>query len=319
MGISSCLLGEPVRYDGGHKSNAYLRNILSRYVEFRPFCPEVAIGLGVPRETLGLVDASGVQRIVSNNNQKQDMTEALIQTAQEQKQWQQNICAYVLKSHSPSCGLGGVKIFREGKIAHDGTGIYASSLLQNYPNLPVVEESQLNNKQLRDNFIRQIFVYQRWQTLINDQPSWYALEQFHFRHRLLLINYLPKAYLQLTDMLKNPTKMNLADILSAYEKQLMSTLKILPQAKNLIALLEHLEKYLAAQLSANCRSILGKVIDDYIAGHKLLSAVIQSLYQCLSSIKEGEFLLDYYLYPDPREVALLNTPSWSEENESHHS
>lgn len=165
IGVSSCLLGARVRHDGRHKYNANIVEILGKYFEFLAFCPEVAIGLGVPRQTVHLIKHSGRIRCIGTVDPDLDITERLVDCANQQKHWQSSISGYIFKKNSPSCGPGNVKV-REGTEEHlTGTGIYARQLMENFPHLPIVDEQDLSDSTLRENFIKRVIDYQRWQAL----------------------------------------------------------------------------------------------------------------------------------------------------------
>jgi uncharacterized protein YbbK (DUF523 family) len=161
IGISSCLLGEEVRYDGGHKYVPTIIEHLERHFRLIPFCPEVDIGLGVPREPIHLVAAGCEIRCVGTETDTLDVTARLLDCADRQQPWQRQICGYVLKRNSPSCGKERVKLWRAGEIERSGVGIYAERLMRNFPAMPVVEDESLEDQAVRDDFIRQVLAYHR--------------------------------------------------------------------------------------------------------------------------------------------------------------
>ena len=149
VGISSCLIGEPVRFDGGHKRNSFIMNLLSRHFDFVPFCPEINIGLGTPRETIRLVDVDGETRAVGSKTMGLDVTDALSDSADNQLSRQAELCGYILKKDSPSCGMERVRLYSNNMPDRKGIGIYAAKLMKNLPHLPVEEEGRLLNKSVR--------------------------------------------------------------------------------------------------------------------------------------------------------------------------
>ena len=242
LGISGCLLGEPVRFDGGHKRNAYIVQTLGRYFEFKSFCPEVDIGLGVPRDTLGLIEKKGEQRIVFNKNANHDLTNALNESVARQAQWQRDICGYILKSRSPSCGIQNVELIQKDIISLRGVGIYAAGLMQDFPNLPIESEDRLENVELRNNFIRRVFVYRRWKILINKYPGLRDVQHFHRQHSSLLMASDAERHKQLTYWLEKPLELKSDTLISDYAKQLMSILKTLATRKNNTHVLRQITK-----------------------------------------------------------------------------
>jgi len=162
VGISSCLLGEQVRFDSGHKKNAYVTGILNDYFDFVSFCPEVSIGLSIPRQPIRLVSVEGEVRCVGTKDSTLDVTEKLYAVAEEQKSWHGDLCGYILKKASPSCGMERVKLYEGEMPTRNGVGLYAKKLMDNFPNLPVEEEGRLEDAHLRENFIQRVFIYSRW-------------------------------------------------------------------------------------------------------------------------------------------------------------
>jgi len=165
VGISSCLLGEPVRYDGGHRYNACITGSLGKVFEFRAFCPELEIGLGVPREPIQLVGDAETTRCVGTRDVQFDVTDRLLQCADAQQSWHGEICGYIFKQGSPSCGVSGIRVLRDGQPEQDGAGIYAARVRHHFPDLPVAEECLLGDVDWRGNFIERVFIYRRWQQL----------------------------------------------------------------------------------------------------------------------------------------------------------
>ena len=159
VGISSCLLGEPVRFDKGHKRDAYIVGTLSHYFYFRPFCPEMAIGLGEPRPTMHLIKKEDAVRCVVIKDPSHDVTDRLRDYAEQQHH--PDLCGYIVKKDSPSCGMERVKVFTNDIPHRDGVGIYAEVMMRNHPLLPVEEEGRLGDAGLRENFIQRVYVLYR--------------------------------------------------------------------------------------------------------------------------------------------------------------
>jgi len=168
VGISSCLLGENVRYDGTHKYDSYINEILSQYFEFKPFCPEMAIGLGVPRKKIHLVQFEETVRCVGIENPSHDLTGALIECANKQTPWQNELCGYIFKKGSPSCGTENVKLLIEGNYQRKGQGLFAQQTMKNFPTLPVEEEERLSNIHIRERFIQKVKELHQWKILMRE-------------------------------------------------------------------------------------------------------------------------------------------------------
>ncbi|MDH3692665.1 MAG: DUF523 and DUF1722 domain-containing protein, partial [Gammaproteobacteria bacterium] len=189
IGISSCLLGEEVRFDGGHKRDRFITDRLSAFVKFVPICPEIAIGLGVPRQPIRLVAEADAHRAVGVRDETLDVTDDLIQFAHRTSPKLSKVSGYIFKSKSPSCGMTRVKLYpRDGLMPNrDGVGLYARTIMEIMPNLPVEEEGRLNDPVLKENFVERIFVYQRWQDIMDKGVTPARLVDFHTRHKLTIL------------------------------------------------------------------------------------------------------------------------------------
>ena len=189
IGISSCLLGEKVRFDGGHKRDAYIVSTLGQFFQWVPVCPEMDLGLGTPRESLRLVGTPDAPHLVATRSQ-QDYTEAMQRYAAERLTAlaQLDLHGYILKKDSPSCGMERVRVYsQDGAAQRQGRGLFATALMQRLPLLPVEEEGRLQDMRLRENFITRVFAYHRWSQFIAMQPTPQALVRFHTQHKLTLL------------------------------------------------------------------------------------------------------------------------------------
>lgn len=226
VGISSCLLGEQVRYDGGHRKNAYITEVLADYFEFIPFCPEVSIGLGIPRETIRLELINNEVRCVGSETASIDVTKQLYSAAENEKFWHQDLCGYIFKRGSPSCGIEHVKLFVDGTETRDGIGLYAQRLMQNFPYLPVEEEGRLEDPLLRENFIRRVYILSHWKQVIANGINLLSLKNFHTQHKSIFISHHPQESQTLDLLLLNNTQEEFDDISSKYLISMMSLLKM---------------------------------------------------------------------------------------------
>jgi uncharacterized protein YbbK (DUF523 family) len=223
VGISSCLLGEQVRYDGGHRRNTYITEVLADYFEFLPFCPEVNIGLGIPRETIRLELINDEVRCVGSETADLDVTEQLNNAAENEKVWHQDLCGYIFKRGSPSCGIEKVKLLVDDTVTRDGVGLYAQRLMQNFPYLPVEEEGRLEDPQLRENFIQRVYLLSRWKRLIANGISFSGLQNFHAQHKTIFINHHPEDTKILDILISNNS--NIDNIATNYLTTMMALLK----------------------------------------------------------------------------------------------
>jgi len=306
IGISSCLLGEKVRYDGGHKRDAYINNILSRYFDFRPFCPEVSIGLGVPRPTIQLVQVEDKIRCVGTKDDKLDVTDQLCQTANDQACWHKEISGYILKKDSPSCGMERVRLYQGQGMQRNGTGLYAKRLMENFPHLPVEEEGRLADAVLRENFIQRIFVYFRWQQLVASQPKWKDLTEFHARHKYIFMSHNQNKARQLGKLLAENNNADTEALCQRYLADMMSLLRIRATRKNHVNTLLHIQGYLKKYLSASDKQELVEIMEQYRQGYLPLIVPITLLKHHFKHHPDQYILNSYYLTPYPGELMLLN-------------
>jgi len=306
VGISSCLLGERVRFDGGHKKHSYILNTLGQYFDFTAFCPEMAIGLGVPRETIRLQDTDGQIRVIGSKNPQLDVTEKLRASANSERGWHANLCGYIVKKDSPSCGMERVKVYSTGHAERRGVGMYTQVLMQNFPNLPVEEEGRLGDAALRENFIQRVFIYHRWRS-VQQQLSWSALTDFHARHKYILHSHDQVRARALGKQLANAHNMPLREAAAAYIDELMKLLKITATRANHVNTLEHIRGYLKQELDADDKRELSETIESYRQGFLPLIVPITLLRHHFRRNPNPYIERSYYLQPHPDELMLLNT------------
>lgn len=252
IGVSSCLLGQQVRFDGGHKHQKYISQTLSEFFEFRPFCPEVAIGLGIPREPIRIVlegpEDSPRSRVIGTRNPELDVTQPLMDCADEQQHWVQDLCGYIFKKDSPSCGMERVKAYRKQQPTRNGVGLFARQLMSNNPLLPCEEEGRLNDVNLRENFIERVYVFHRWRVLVNAGLTPKGLVEFHSRHKFIVMSHSQKSYRELGQHVADIPRQNITAFADAYITKLMAALKNPATRKNHINVLQHLQGYLKPHL-----------------------------------------------------------------------
>ena len=307
VGISTCLLGEPVRYDGGHKRDDYLTSVLSRHFDYRPFCPEVGIGLGVPRPAIQLINIAGEIRLRGVQQAEQDFTDAMQRFADQQQHQQQLLSGYVLKSKSPSCGMERVKLHgASGGLPQHTSGIYASRLQQNLPLLPVEEEGRLHDAVLRENFITRVYAYARWQALRASHPGKAELIQFHTRHKLLLLAHNEAAYRRLGRMVAELKGRLTQEWLDQYASEFMAALKRKASRKRHVNVLQHIAGYFKRTLDSGDREELATVIEDYRLEKIPLIVPLTLLQHHLRRQPDAYLQQQFYFAPWPTELGLRN-------------
>jgi uncharacterized protein YbbK (DUF523 family) len=199
LGISACLLGQKVRFDGGHKQDAFLCETFGRFVEWIPVCPEIEVGMGVPRETVRLVGALSDPKMIAERSGR-DWTVAMKRFAaiRTNELADLRLSGYVFKKNSPNCGIERVRVYDSKSMpARRGRGLFAAAVMTRPTLLPVEEEGRLNDPALRENFIERVFAYHRWQEALAGAKSARALVEFYTRHKFLLLAHSERHYRRL--------------------------------------------------------------------------------------------------------------------------
>src|SRR5512139_2521999 len=223
IGISSCLLGEKVRYDGGHQLDRYLRDTLGAWFDYVPVCPEVELGLPIPRDTLRLIESDHGPRLVFSRT-GEDITERMQAWADRRVRELEGeqLCGFIFKAKSPSSGMERVKLYdRNGVPAKQGVGVFARTFMAHFPFLPVEEDGRLNDPHLRENFIECVFVFKRWRDLLAGSADAAMLIDFHTRHKLLLLSHSPELYREMGKLVAQAGRLPLAELLTGYQELLM--------------------------------------------------------------------------------------------------
>jgi uncharacterized protein YbgA (DUF1722 family)/uncharacterized protein YbbK (DUF523 family) len=302
VGISSCLLGEPVRFDGGHKRDRYVTDVLGSVFHFVPVCPEMAIGMGTPRPPIRLQGEAGAPRAVGVADPDQDYTDRLRRFGRRTAHELTDISGYVFKSRSPSCGMERVKVYRPGQPpATTGTGLYAGEIMRAWPNLPVEEEGRLNDPDLRQNFITRVFVFHRWQQLCRAGVNRGRLVEFHSLHKLLLMAHSPTDYRELGRLIATMPRDSLRSFADAYFARLMAAFRHRATRRRHANVLQHLAGYLKKRLDAGDRSELAAVIEAFRVGQLPLAAPLTLLRHHFRRYPDPYVERQLYLYPPPAE------------------
>ena len=308
LGISSCLLGNPVRYDGGHKLDRYLRDVLGRFVEYVPVCPEVECGLPVPREAMRLVGNSACPRLVTRNSGN-DLTEQMQTWARRRVKEleRERLCGFVFKSKSPSSGMARVKVYTEkGMPSSSGVGLFAAAFMEHFPLLPVEEEGRLHDPLLRENFVERIFVMRRWYELLDRGASRGALVAFHTRHKLLVMAHSPKHYRSLGRLVAAPKSGPVQDLFDEYLGLLSQALSLKATPAKNTNVLQHVMGYFKKDLSGSEKQELLELIGDYRKGLLPLIVPVTLLNHYVRKYDQPYLRDQVYLRPHPLELQLRN-------------
>jgi uncharacterized protein YbgA (DUF1722 family)/uncharacterized protein YbbK (DUF523 family) len=305
VGISSCLLGQAVRYDGGHKLDNYIVGTLAEYFDFRSFCPEVAIGMGTPRPAIQLVKTAAAIRSVGVKNPGVDVTQQLRDYARQEQASHSDLCGYILKKGSPSCGMTRVKVYSNGQPQQVGTGIYAEEMLRNTPLMPVEEEGRLGDPRLRENFIQRVYVLYRWKLLVAEGLTPQRLTRFHAQHKLIIMSHAN--YADLGQLLASVNKDTVDHVAQIYISQLMTTLKKLASRKSHVNVLQHIQGYLKTDLAADDKAELSELIERYRQGEVPLIVPLTLLKHHFRKNPHPYIDDSYYMSPYPAQLQLSNT------------
>jgi uncharacterized protein YbgA (DUF1722 family)/uncharacterized protein YbbK (DUF523 family) len=309
VGVSACLLGQRVRYDGGHKRDAFLVEVFGRYVEWVPVCPEVEMGLGVPRDTLRLeLQGDDVRLIMPKTGA--DYTERLRTFATQRLAAlaQQRLCGYILKKDSPSCGMERVRLYPDNGVPRKaGQGLFAAALTQYFPHLPVEEEGRLNDPRLRENFVARVFAHQRWQRMAEQTISRTALLRFHAQHKFTLMAHSQVGTQRLGRLVAHSEQF--ADdrgLAAAYLDGFTAVMRRTPTCRTHTNVLQHLAGYVSDHLDSDECTELTEMIDHYRRGLLPLIVPVTLLRHYVRKFQVPYLLDQVYLTPHPHELMLLN-------------
>jgi len=308
VGISSCLLGEEVRWDGGHKRDRFLTDELAPYVEWVAVCPEVEIGMGTPRETVQLVREHGGLQMVGTRSRR-DWTEAMESFAVRRVRALEHLdlCGYVLKKDSPSCGMERVKVRdANGMAKRDGRGLFAEALLTAIPALPVEEEGRLNDPVLRENWIERVFAYRRLRSLFHGHFSVGRLVAFHTAHKLQLLAHGAEAYRRLGRLVAGAKKLERAELRARYETGFMDALAERATPRRQVNVLQHCLGYFKERLEPKTRAALAAQVADYQKGLVPLVVPVTMIRHYVEQLGIEYLAGQVYLEPHPKELMLRN-------------
>ena len=310
VGISACLLGERVRYDGGHKRDPFLVDVLGAHVEWVPVCPEVELGLGVPRPPIHLVrdGRTGTRLVVVKT--REDLTARMRAHAA----WRARtltclaLDGYVLKSGSPSCGLSRVPVHdHRGDAVTRGRGLFAEALVEAMPLVPMEDERRLARPAVREHFIERMAAAERWRLFLRRRPRAGDLQTFHARHKYLLLAHSPAHYAALGRLVASAGKRRLARVVEEYGTGFMAALAIPTSRGRHLNVLEHMAGFFKRSLSEPEREMLGAVIRRYRHGRTRLEVPVALIREHARRL--GVTYLEEQVYLAPRLSQRLSAAS----------
>jgi uncharacterized protein YbgA (DUF1722 family)/uncharacterized protein YbbK (DUF523 family) len=310
LGISACLLGQNVRYNGGHSRDPFITDTLSQHVEFYPVCPEVECGFPIPREALRLVGDPDSPLLMTSNT-KQDHTERMQRWCSKRVRELDEIdlCGFIFKKGSPSSGMERVKVYNDkGMPSNRGIGLFARAFMEHFPLLPVEEDGRLHDPCLRENFIEAIFVLQNWRQSLSPNPTRHGFVAFHAKHKLLLMAHSPIHMRLMGRLVASVKDYSPDDFRVQYQKLLMEALRLKTTRRKQTDVLMHCMGFLKKLLTADEKKELIKIVEQYRHGHLPLIVPITLLNHYVRKYDPPYLSEQYYLKPHPIELQLRNHP-----------
>jgi uncharacterized protein YbgA (DUF1722 family)/uncharacterized protein YbbK (DUF523 family) len=305
VGISSCVLGEKVRYDGGHKRSAFITDSLAEFVRFAPACPEMGIGMPVPRPTIHIREIDQQQRLTDSRNGQLDHTDKMQAFFSARLSQLSKLDGYVLAAKSPSCGMERIKVYSDkGDLIHrNGQGLFVQLLKQHFPDLPMEEDGRLNDEGLRESFITRLFAYHDFRHQVTGQLSTRALVNFHSQYKMLVMAYSPQAY-QALGRLVAGAKGQEEVTARQYLTLMMSALSKPTNRRKHTNVLMHFQGYFKKQLDKADKQELSEQIDKYRRGYVPLMAPVTLLRHHLKNHPNSYLQQQRYLHPYPEALGL---------------
>jgi uncharacterized protein YbgA (DUF1722 family)/uncharacterized protein YbbK (DUF523 family) len=308
LGISRCLLGDEVRFDGGHKQDRFLTDVLGRYVEWVSVCPEVEAGLGTPREAMRLVGNPHHPRLMTIKS-KHDHTQAMkaMIDARLDSLLTQDLSGFVFKRGSPSCGVERVRVYTaQGMPSHNGVGIFAKAFTEQFPLIPVEEEGRLSDPSLRENFIERVFCYRRFQDLVQNGVTKQTLIRFHTIHKYLLLAHSQQHYEIMGRLVGQTKRYRLKELTLKYGEHFMRALTTKATVRKHVNVLQHIVGYFKNRLTTHEKAELLGVIADYHRGLTPLIVPLTLVKHYVQIFDVGYIRDQVYLNPHPKELMLRN-------------
>ena len=308
IGISECLLGHEVRYDGGHKHDRFLTDTLGRYVEYVPVCPEVEYGLSVPREAMRLEGDPRNPRLVTIRS-RVDHTDGMLAYSNRRAAAleSEDLCGFIFKSKSPSSGMERVKVYTGGGMpVNKGVGLFAGVFMSRFPLVPVEEEGRLHDPVLRENFIERIFAMKRWRDFLASGPGIGGLVDFHSRSKLLILSHSPEIYREMGKLVAGAKSVGPAEAFSLYETLMMKALGLKATARKHTNVLQHMLGYFKKQLTPDEKQEMLELIDRYREGAVPLIVPVTLMRHYVRKYDQAYLGRQTYLNPHPVELQLRN-------------
>jgi uncharacterized protein YbgA (DUF1722 family)/uncharacterized protein YbbK (DUF523 family) len=308
LGISSCLLGEAVRWNGGHKLDRFLADTLGKFVEYVPVCPEVECGFDIPREPFRQVGDPDSPRLITSRT-KIDYTDRMNRWARKRviELEKEDLCGFIFKSRSPSSGMERVKVYnQQGIPVKKGVGMFARAFMEHFPLVPVEEDGRLHDLKLRENFIERIFAFKRWREGLEEKKSRGGLVDFHTKHKMLILAHSVEHHRVMGMLVARATEVPLKDLYEEYQRLFMQALLLKSTPKKNANVIIHILGYFKRQLSADEKQELLEIIGLYREGTVPLIVPITLVNHYVRKYDQPYLKEQYYLHPHPLELQLRN-------------
>lgn len=306
IGVSSCLLGKPVRFDGSHKLDRYITDVLGKLFTLAPVCPEVEAGMGVPRETIDLHGAASSPRLIGNESGvDRTLTMNRWSSQRVRRHDLKQVCGFILKSKSPTCGLKKVRLVdRRGRSSFRGQGLFAMALRRYAPLLPIVEERELHDKSGRENFIVRLFAYHRMQAALGYRPTLRKLTTFHRRETCLLDAHSRAKRRSMDQLLAQPSTTGPSTVRDNYVSRFMGALAYRSTVAKNLKVMSDVRRMLSRHVASTDLKNCSQLIKAYRRGECQLLRPLLELGRCAETCGVDELLEQSWLFPDEREVCL---------------
>lgn len=308
IGVSMCLLGKEVRWNGGHSRSRFITDTLSEFVDFVPVCPEVEAGFPIPRETFRLVGDPDNPRLITTKK-KEDHTEHMLRWAggRVQALEKEDLCGFIFKKDSPNSGLMRVKVYNDkGMPVKKGVGLFARAFTEAFPRVPVEEDGRLNDNKLRENFIEQLFAMKRWREALKNRKTVGNLVSFHTREKLLLLSHSQTHYRQMGKLVAGGKSMPADELYNNYEDLFTKALALKTSVKKQLNVLFHLLGYFKKELSADEKREMLEIFDRYNKGYVPLIVPLTLVNHFVRKYQQSYLMQQTYLNPHPIELKLRN-------------
>lgn len=308
LGVSACLLGHEVRYDGGHKEDRFINRTLPDYFDLLPVCPEVELGLGVPRPTIHLTrfKTDNEVRLINPRSEPNDLTQAMQEYATRKVAGLGNLCGYIFKKNSPSCGIERVPITidEKGNRERSGTGLFAQVFMEQYPLVPVEEEGRLNDPGLRENFFERLYALQRWRDIPSPEKNVDGFIQFHAGYKFLILARGDVYYRELGRLVAGTRRRDLEDKRDAYIHRFMQIMSLQPSRGRHVNVMQHLMGFFKKELDTPDKNELLDLFERYRQREIPIITPLTLLKHHLRRLPDPYLSRQYYLSPYPESLGL---------------